>query len=399
MKREFFWQLLSEASHELAERNGTDVIFAAPLATLIQRKLRQKLADNTLELAGPIYGPALFPELPPAAHGGLKFRNFLEVFPDLVEVFRGPSGDMVRVVKGSQEVKVEELRARYRGVLVQAMHELSTERNELIVPAVQLAKRLKKLDLGFEPRRVGHSSLVDWLERQTDLIDVSHREYGGRVRLLDSKPQANTAEQDPSMPQVGYLLVDSSDMLAALHGILGGKPSGDQLPQWANLLRFCREQIRLAEWRARYFMTLGKSPADNTEGFKTYLEAVGFKVVQLVLGGEALSMEALLEERLKANRTAVGKMLAAISNRTAHVFVVSHSESIAAPLLELLKCRMCGVRIGVVGFPERMGDGLLKLKDSGLLIIDIERDAKVFKQPIPRRQLISPEAFDPAHYL
>jgi hypothetical protein len=60
---------------------------------------------------------------------------------------------------------------------------------------------------------------------------------------------------------------------------------------------------------------------------------------------------------------------------------------------------MFGVRIGVVGFPERMGDSLFKLKDSGLLIFDLERDAKVFKQQIPRRQRTSPEAFDPAHYL
>jgi hypothetical protein len=143
MKREFFWQLLSESSHELAERTGSDVIFAAPLATLIQRKLRQKLADDSLELAGPIYGPALFPELLPEAYGTLKFRAFLEVFPDLVEVFRGPSGDMVRVVKGGQAVKADELRVRYRELLSQAMRELAQECNELTVPAVQLAKHLK----------------------------------------------------------------------------------------------------------------------------------------------------------------------------------------------------------------------------------------------------------------
>jgi len=59
----FFWQLLYEASHELAERNGRDVIFAAPLATLIQQKLRRKLGDDDLGLAGPLFGPALFPEL------------------------------------------------------------------------------------------------------------------------------------------------------------------------------------------------------------------------------------------------------------------------------------------------------------------------------------------------
>jgi hypothetical protein len=40
----------------------------------------------------------------------------------------------------------------------------------------------------------------------------------------------------------------------------------------------------------------------------------------------------------------------------------------------------------------------MRLRQKGLLIIDMERDAKVFKQRMPRRQLISPENFDPNQY-
>jgi hypothetical protein len=399
MDRQLLWQVLFEASHELAEKHGRDVIFAAPLANLVQQKLRRKLADATLELAGPLYGPALFPDLPPAAYGGLKFRSFLESFPDLVEVFRGPSGDMVRILKAAQEQKVEELAARYRDLLLKAMHEISQDRNEPFVPAVQLAKRLKKLDAGFDPRRAGYASLVDWLEGQKDIVEVSHREFGGRVRLTNSTSAAQLSATKTSAVAVGYLVVDSADMLSVLHGVLGGKPAGGQLPEWSNLLRFFRERFPGTEWKARYFMTLGKGPVDTTEGFKGYLEAVGFKVIQLVMGDDILPLEQMLEERAKANRTAVSKMLNAIPKTGSHVFVVSHNDSIALPLLQLLDSRGPEVSIGVVGFPERMAEGVIRLKASGLMIFDIERDARAFKQPIPRRQLISPEAFDPAHYL
>ena len=92
-------------------------------------------------------------------------------------------------------------------------------------------------------------------------------------------------------------------------------------------------------------------------------------------------------------------MLGAVPKQGAHVFVVSHNESVALPLSQLLGSRGPDVSIGVVGFPERMAESVLRPKQSGLSIADIERDARVFKQPIPRRQLTSPEDFDPTHYL
>jgi hypothetical protein len=399
MDKQLFWQVLFEASHELAEKHGRDVIFAAPLANLIQQKLRRKLAKPTLELTGPLYGASLFPDVSPAAYGGIKFRQFLESFPDLVEVFRGPSGDMVRVLKAAQEHKVEELTAKYRELLLNAMQELSLERKEPFVPAVQLAKRLKKLDAAFDPKRAGYSSLVDWLEGQKEIVEVSHREFGGRVRLANPMVTGQPAAEKASPVPVGYLVVDSADMLSVLHGVLAGKPTGGQLPDWSNLLRFFRERFPGTEWKARYFMTLGKGPIDTTEGFKGYLEAVGFKVIQLVMGDDALPLEQMLEERAKTNRLAVGKMLGALPRQGAHVFVVSHNDSIALPLLQLLESRNQDSSVGVVGFPERMAEGVLRLKQSGLTVFDIERDARVFKQAIPRRQLVSPEAFDPTHYL
>jgi hypothetical protein len=72
---------------------------------------------------------------------------------------------------------------------------------------------------------------------------------------------------------------------------------------------------------------------------------------------------------------------------------------VVLPLAKLLESKVPGAVVGVVGFPERMAEGILGLKKAALTVFDIERDAKAFKQPVPRRQLITPEAFDPAHYL
>ena len=56
MDRRLLREVLCEASRELAEKNGRDVIFAAPLANLVQQKLRQRLANDGLELAGRAHG-------------------------------------------------------------------------------------------------------------------------------------------------------------------------------------------------------------------------------------------------------------------------------------------------------------------------------------------------------
>ena len=97
-----------------------------------------------------------------------------------------------------------------------------------------------------------------------------HAERNGRdvifaaplANLIQQKLRRRLAKEDLELAGPLY------GMLTALHAILGGKRSGDQLPEWSFLLRFFRERFPGTEWKGRYFMTLGKSPADTTEGFK-----------------------------------------------------------------------------------------------------------------------------------
>jgi hypothetical protein len=356
------------------------------------------LADGALELNGSLYGQALFPHLSAVEHAGLKFRNFLEAFPELVEVFRGPSGDMVRVLHSAQANRVEELAAKYREALANAMHELTESRKESTVPAVQLAKWLKKLVPDFNTKRIGFNSLFDWLERQNDLVEVSHREFGGRVRLLPSEPKPESPASKANIP-TGYILVDSVDVLSTLHTILSVKPSSQQLPDWGALLRFLKERYPAVEWKGRYFMTFGRNPTEATDGFKAYLEAIGYKVIQLALESDPLPLEEVLLERATTNRSAVAKMIHALVGQNVHVFVVSHNDSIVLPLSKVLEKKPTQAVVGVIGFPERMAESVIRLKPSSLVVIDADKDAKLFKQTIPRRHLMTPEAFDPTQFL
>lgn len=397
--RSFFADLLRQALQELADRQGRDILFAAPLANHAQQILRRRLADENIVLNGALYGPALFPDLPPQEHARVKFRNFLEMFPDQVEVFRGPSGDMVRLLKAGHGDKVDDLRTRYRGLLKQSMQELTKLRGEAAVPAIQLAKWLKKRQPDFDTRKVQHSSLVDWLETEEDLVEVTNREFGGQVRLLESSESGKRATDAVVQVPAAYLVVDSLDILSALHDMLGVKPAANQLPDWRQLLSYLGQRFPASEWKGRYFISLCRSPTDSTEGLRRYLEAIGFKVIQLILEVGPASLEETVHERLVANRLAVSKMLGALLGQQSHVFVVSHSDSNAFPLAKLLEAKAPEIQVGVVGFPERIAESVVRLRSSGLVVIDIERDARLFKKPLARRQVLTPEDFDPGQFL
>src|SRR2546428_1943653 len=96
--RKFFAELLTQALREFTEKQGRDVVYAAPLANRVRELLRVRLGDDKAELDGRFFGPALYSELSQVDHANLKFRDFLDAFPDVVEVFPTPSGDRVRIL-------------------------------------------------------------------------------------------------------------------------------------------------------------------------------------------------------------------------------------------------------------------------------------------------------------
>lgn len=397
--RNFFGELLMQALREFGEKQGRDVVYAAPLANRLRELLRVRLGNDNAEFDGRFFGPALYPELSSVDQAGLKFRDFLEAFPEMVEVFPTPSGDRVRVLDPEHSKRIEDLGQRYKSMLMDALRELAEFRNEPLVPTVQLVKWLKKRDPEFDPRRLNYGSMTDWLSSLGDIVEVSHLEHGGRVRLIGSAALASEPPKPMPSTRAGYLLVDSVDALSALHEVLGSKPSQAQLPDWGKVLRFVQQRFPAQLWKGRYFMALQRSQHDQLEGFRSYLEAVGYVVIPLEVQGDSLDIHRTVEERAAATNSALKRMLAAMKGQDAHVLLVSHSGAISEDLLQLVKERPPGAQVGLLCITDMLPDGLRRLRDVGAIILDLEKDARAFKEALPRRRLISPEAFDPSRYL
>ncbi len=396
--RQFFSELLDQALREFTEKQGRDVVYAAPLANRVRELLRVKSGDDKAELGGTLFGPALYPELNAVEQAGLKFRDFLDAFPQVVEVFQTPSGDRVKVLDSEHSKRIDDLGARYKEILIGALQDLVQYRKEPTVPTVQLIKWLKKRDPEFDVRKLGFMSLADWLESMRNTVELTHREFGGRVRLVEQPPAGQTAAA-PSPVSTGYLLVDSVDVLGALHELLGTKPSQSQLPDWGLLFRFVQQRVPAGTWKGRYFMAIQQQQMDSLEGFRSYLEAVGYSVIPLASEGDPLDVARKLKERASATVTAIKRMLVALKGQKCHVMVVSHSAEIVEELSALLKDRAADAQIGVLCIPEMLPERLRRLQDSGLVTLDLEKEAGVFKQTLPRKKLISPDAFDPARFL
>jgi hypothetical protein len=240
--------------------------------------------------------------------------------------------------------------------------------------------------------------MTDWLESLGDTVQLSHREHDGRVRLTAPAAVApESAKPIPSTPG-GYLLVDSVDVLSALHEALGSKPSQAQLPDWGQLLRFVRQRFPAQAWKGRYFMALQPSQHDQLEGFRSYLEAVGYAVIPLAVEGDALDIQQTVKQRAAATNSTLKKMLAALKGQGAHALVVSHSNEIADDLLQVVKEKSAGTQIGLVCIPDLLPEKLRRLRDAGAVILDLEKDARAFKEALPRKRLIAPETFDPNRF-
>ena len=95
---------------------------------------------------------------------------------------------------------------------------------------------------------------------------------------------------------------------------------------------------------------------------------------------------------------AILKLLGAIGERQANVVLASHDGGDFAgalrPLLELE-----GRQVAVLGFREYFSQKFRELQGSGLQMVDLELDARVFARRLPRLFPIKIDEFDPAAFL
>lgn len=387
--------LLERALSEQAQKRGDEIVYAAPLAVRIQELLRTKTGSPDLKLTGSLFGPILFPNLSPSEWSKLKFRDLLKAFPEKVEVFPTASGDRIRLLESHGLRPRNELAQFYQTLLIDGLQQLSEIRENDIVPLTQLGKWLLKQEPTFDVQKIGFSKLVDWLESLQNIVEVIDKDFGGKVTLLPS-----STSKSSNLVDQAFLLVDSSDVLNEIHRLLGVRPNQNQLPDWSILLDYLRSRWPASNWKSLYFMALTESQFDTTEGFRAYLTAIGFTIPPpFLIESDQAGFDQTQKERSHATGLGVERTLALLPQKRGHVVVLTHSDRVSPNLKAILNSRKAGEVACVVCIPERLPRVISELEDKGLIVLDLEKDVKVFKQNLPRKVFSNTSAFDPSQFL
>ena len=178
-----------------------------------------------------------------------------------------------------------------------------------------------------------------------------------------------------------YVLIDGENIDATLGtSILGRRPRPEERPRWERLLQFSRE--RWGQQAIGLFFL-----AANTELPMTFVQAllaIGYRPVPLSGGpGE------------KVVDIAIQRTLAELRRREADVLLVSNDGDFVEDMEGLLD----GRRLGVIGFTEFRNHAFATLVRRGLEVFDLEYDAQVFTERLPRVRIIPIEEFDPLEFL
>lgn len=351
--RTFLARLLQRATTNLVNRTKSQEVASATLGSHMRELLRVSLGDANVELDGALFGPILYPRASPEVYPYLKFRNFLAAFPEIVLLRINHSGDTVFLLNPGQ-----------------------------------VENPVAGIDPGFAPASGETTPIVE-----QPVVDSS-------APVLDTNPGTG-AFSPSSLP--GFFIVESVSIVQTIHEIFGAKPQPKGLPQWDAPMRWVRSNYPGQAWKALYFMCLDPKQVSGTEGFQSYLKAVGFEVIILKANetGEAVLAEERLAARAKANAIAVSRGIDELASREAcgPIVVVSHSQLVLKALDRFMDMRGKEANVVLLGLREFLPDSVVELETRGLQVVDLEHGVKSFKMTLPRqRQMISAESFDPKSY-
>lgn len=180
-----------------------------------------------------------------------------------------------------------------------------------------------------------------------------------------------------------YLLIDGENLDATLgNAILGRRPAPEERPRWDRVKGFV-EQVWGREVRPLFF--INASSGDLPMPFLQALNAMGLRPV-LLRGGPDV----------KVVDVGILRTLEALRDREGDVVLGSHDGDFAEALGALLGD---GRRVGVLGFRELVSSAYEPLAAEGLVLFDLETDAKAFNVQLPRMRVIDLDEFDPTEFL
>jgi uncharacterized protein len=189
-------------------------------------------------------------------------------------------------------------------------------------------------------------------------------------------------------PAATYVLIDAENVDWAVSTVLGRKPESQDRVQFDRLVAFCERTFPTPVRVVVVLNARGDQVPDAMHGFIRALKTAGCEVALLYGRPEQKVVDLGILKLIDGIRgTRPGAAVALASHDGADF---AHA---LKPLLEE------GRRVAVLGLREHVSMRFRELVPSGLELLDLELDARVFQRPLPRLLPVRVDDFDPAVFL
>lgn len=180
-----------------------------------------------------------------------------------------------------------------------------------------------------------------------------------------------------------YLLVDGENIDATLGlSVLGRRPDPDERPRWDRVRDYVSETFP-GQTKGLFFLN---ASAHMPMTFVQALLAMNYQPIPLAS-----------ERDEKVVDVGIQRTLEAIDKQEyGNVVLVSHDGDFEPQLRSLLRNDH---DVTVVGFEEFLSGELRTLEESGLKIVDLEREIHAFNAPLPRIGAIQLSEFVPEDFI
>jgi uncharacterized protein len=184
------------------------------------------------------------------------------------------------------------------------------------------------------------------------------------------------------------VLIDAENVDWAVSNVVGRKPESQDRVQFDRLVAFCEATFPTPVRCVVVLNARNEQLPDAMIGFIRALKTAGCDVALLYGRQDQKVVDLGILKLMEAIRTQRPK---------AAVVLVSHDGTDFADALRgMLEEKR---RVAILGLREYMSQRFRELVPSGLEIMDLEMNAKVFQRPLPRMLPIRVDEFDPSIFL
>ncbi|ABF93017.1 conserved hypothetical protein [Myxococcus xanthus DK 1622] len=189
-------------------------------------------------------------------------------------------------------------------------------------------------------------------------------------------------------PASSYVLIDAENIDWAVSNVVGRKPESQDRVQFDRLVSFCETNFPAPVRCVVVLNARGEQLPDVMIGFVRALKSAGCDVALLYGRPDQKVVDLGILKLLENIRT---------QRPGAAVVLASHD---GADFADALKPMLEEKRqVAVLGLREYVSQRFRELVPSGLKILDLELNAKVFNRPLPRMLPVNVDEFDPGLFL